>query len=141
MINVLPEEAQARPCGCTLGFSSCGGSCDLFTICIFSGCRECSGQFTCIGATQCGGCTLNVTCPGSVVFEQGAVDPQALATLKSQLREALRAVETAEQVMAERMSPQSVEEVEALEEKLQGALDELKARKKQLREREAGSES
>jgi hypothetical protein len=71
----------------------------------------------------------------------GDVDPQALATLKAQLREALRAVESAEQTLAERMSPQSIEEVEALEQKLQGALEELKARKEQLRDREAGSDS
>ena len=144
VINVLPEGA-AQPdrigCGCTFGFSGCGGSCDLFTICTYSGCRECSGAFTCIGATACRGCTLNVTCGGSALPGAGtAVDPQALAALKAQLREALREVETAEQLLAERMSPQSVEEVEALEKKLQDALEDLKARKEQLRGREGGSE-
>ena len=49
-------------------------------------------------------------------------------------------MESAEQTLAERMSPQSVEEVEALEQKLQDALEELKARKEQLRDREGGSE-
>jgi hypothetical protein len=71
----------------------------------------------------------------------GAVNPQALAALKAQLREALRAVDSAEQLLAERMSPQSVEEVEALEKKLQDALEELRARKEQLRGQEGGSES
>jgi hypothetical protein len=148
VINVLPEGGgEAADCaltGCGLGFSHCRfGSCDFATICIFSGCRECSGAFTCIGATNCGGCTLNVTCGGgpSLLFgSAGDVDPQALATLKAQLREALRAVESAEQTLAERMSPQSIEEVEALEQKLHGALEELKARKEQLRDREAGSD-
>jgi hypothetical protein len=113
----------------------------LFTICTYSGCRECSGAFTCIGATACRACTLNVTCGGSALPGPGAaVDPQALATLKAQLREALREVETAEQVLAERMSPQSVEEVEALEKKLQDALEDLRARKEQLRGREGESE-
>ena len=148
VINVLPEGGgEAADCaltGCGLGFSHCRfGSCDFATICIYSGCRECSGAFTCIGATKCGGCTLNVTCGGgpSLLFEgAGDVDPQALATLKAQLQEALRAVESAEQTLAERMSPQSIEEVEALEQKLQGALEELKARKEQLRDREAGSD-
>ena len=42
---------------------------------------------------------------------------------------------------AERMSPQSVEEVEALEKKLQDGLEELRARKEQLRGREGGSKS
>lgn len=148
MINVLPEGGgEAADCaltGCGLGFSHCRlGSCDFVTICIYSGCRECSGAFTCIGATKCGGCTLNVTCGGgpSLLFEgAGDVDPQALATLKAQLQEALRAVESAEQTLAERMSPQSIEEVEALEQKLQGALEELQARKEQLRDREAGSD-
>jgi hypothetical protein len=148
VINVLPEGGREADCaltGCGLGFSHCRfGSCDFATICIFSGCRECSGAFTCIGATNCGGCTLNVTCGGSpslLLGGAGDVDPQALATLKAQLREALRAVESAEQTLAERMSPQSIEEVEALEQKLQGALEELKARKEQLRDREAGSDS
>jgi len=152
VINVLQEGAGERDrlaCGCTFGFSHCGfGSCDFATICIYSGCRECSGQFTCIGASICGGCTLNVTCgPNScgaltALFGRGgAVNPEALATLKAQLREALRAVESAEQVLAERMSPQSVEEVEALEKKLQDALEELRTRKEQLRGREGGSGS
>jgi hypothetical protein len=146
VINVLPEAGGAGDCAltaCTLGFSHCRfGSCDFVTICTVSGCRECSGAFTCIGATNCGGCTLNVTCGASVLFGAGGdVDPQVLVTLKAQLREALRAVESAEQLLAERMSPQSVDEVEALEQRLQGALEELKARKEQLRGREAGSDS
>ena len=159
VINVLPEAAGERDVlGCGLGFSHCRfGSCDFVTICIFSGCRECSGAFTCIGATNCGGCTLNVTCgpnscgaftcggcteSASVLFGRGgADDPQALAALKAQLREALRAVENAEQQLAERMSSQSVEEVEALEKKLQDGLEELRARKEQLRGREGGSKS
>ena len=144
VINILPEGAGERDrLGCGLGFSHCRfGSCDFVTICIYSGCRECSGAFTCIGATNCGGCTLNVTCGASVLFGRGgADDPQALAALKAQLREALREVESAEQQLAERMSPQSVEEVEALEKKLRDGLEELRARKEQLRGRKGGSES
>lgn len=148
VINVLPEtgaaDAPGGPvgCGCTFGFSHCGlGSCDFATICIYSGCRECSGAFTCIGATKCGGCTLNVTCPGSLQFAAGGeVDLQRLGALKAQLREALRATETAEKVLAEQMSPQSVEEIETLEKKLQGALEELKARKAQLRDHKPGAD-
>jgi signal transduction histidine kinase len=83
-----------------------------------------------------------VTCGGSALPGLGgAVDPQALAALKAQLREALRAVESAEQQLAERMSPQSVEEVEALEKKLQDALEELRTRKEHLRGRQGGSGS
>jgi hypothetical protein len=148
VINILPGAGERDRLGCGLGFSHCRfGSCDFVTICIHTGCRECSGAFTCIGATACGGCTLNVTCGGvtcggSVLFGRGdAVDPEALAALKAQLREALREVESAEQQLAERMSPQSVEEVDALEKKLQEALEELRARKEQLRSREGGSQS
>jgi hypothetical protein len=142
VINVLPEAGEQNRFGCGLGFSHCGfGSCDFVTICIYSGCRECSGAFTCIGATNCGGCTLNVTCgPNScgvsLLLGRGdASNPEALAALKAQLREALRTVESAEQQLAERMSPQTVEEVDALEKKLQDALEELRARKEQLRNR------
>lgn len=131
VINVLPEESSPFLCG----FSHCGlGSCEIYTVCGgFSGCRECSGQFTCIGASKCGGCTLNVTGGGIPVF---GITPEALAALKAQLKQALDEVESAEQLLAERMRPQSVEEVEALEEKLQAALSELKDRKGQLRERD-----
>jgi hypothetical protein len=82
-----------------------------------------------------------VTCGGSGQFAAGGdVNLQTLGALKAQLREALRATETAEKTLAEQMSPQSVEEVEALEKKLQGALEELKARKAQLRDRKPGSD-
>jgi hypothetical protein len=135
VINVLPEEGSPRFCG----FSHCGfGSCEIFTICGgLSGCRECSGQFTCIGASKCGGCTLNVTGGG---IPASGVTPEALAALKAQLKQALDEVESAEQQLAEHMSPQSVEEIEALEEKLQAALSELKDRKGQLQERDAGKQ-
>ncbi|MBB5220353.1 hypothetical protein HNP73_000274 [Amaricoccus macauensis] len=162
MINILPAGTNERDrlvCGgCSFGFSHCGGSCDFATICTYSGCRECSGAFTCLGASACGGCTLNVTCfpntcgaltcgcteSASVLFGGGggrAFTPEALAALKLQLREALREVDRAEQVVAEQMKPHSVEEVEELEKKLRDALEELSARKEQLRGREGGSES
>jgi len=82
-----------------------------------------------------------VTCPGSLQFGAGGeVDLQALGALKAQLREALRATETAEKVLAEQMSPQSIEDIETLEKKLQGALEELKARKAQLRDHKPGAD-
>lgn len=143
VINVLPGEGSADFCkgasACTLSFSHCGlGSCEIFTICGgFSGCRECSGQFTCIGATNCGGCTLNVT-GGGLPVESAEITPEGLAALKTQLQQALSQVEAAEQKLTEHMSPQSVDEVEALEEKLKGALSELADRKKQLQDRDAG---
>jgi hypothetical protein len=146
VINILPEgtgEHDRLGCGFSCAFSHCPlGSCDRFTICTYSGCRECSGAITCIGGSACGGCTLNVTCGASGLLGRGgAVNPQELAALKAQLRESLRAVESAEQLLAEQMSPQSVGEVEALEKKLQDALEELRARKEQLRGREGGSEN
>ena len=53
-------------------------------------------------------------------------------SLKEYLRAALEQVETRENVTQEGQKPQTVAEIEMLEEKLTGALDELRARKAKL---------
>jgi len=67
-------------------------------------------------------------------FQQGA-RAEDLAALKTQLTQALREVERFEQVLADSMRPQSIDEIEVLEDKLEDALSELKQRKEQLQER------
>ena len=61
------------------------------------------------------------------------VNPQNLAELKSQLRQSLAQVEAQEKVMKENMKPQTVEEVDMLEQKLTEALEELRQHKEELR--------
>ena len=57
-----------------------------------------------------------------------------LAILKDQLKQALAEVERQEKIMAEIESPQTLEEIEALEQKLKEALEEVKARKKEVQQ-------
>jgi hypothetical protein len=144
VINVVPEsgagEGGALVARCPAIFSNCGA----FTPCGggWSGachgptCYGCTGRtFTCIGATSCGGCTLNVSV---LPFAMGLTDsPEALGALKEQLKQTLQEVESAEAALAEQQQPQTVEEIEALEGKLQEALTELQSRKAQLQGREA----
>jgi hypothetical protein len=92
----------------------------------------------CFGGTRCPGgtiCAGGSGCPGGSVFEP--IGPEGLAALKAQLRLALEQVEAQEKDLAERMAPQTVEDVEALETQLQEALEELRERKETLRKRES----
>jgi 16S rRNA G1207 methylase RsmC len=75
--------------------------------------------------------------PQTPVINQGGMvaNPQNLAELKAQLRQSLAQVEAQEQVMAESMKPQTVEEVDMLEQKLTEALHELRHHKEELRRR------
>jgi tripartite-type tricarboxylate transporter receptor subunit TctC len=93
---------------------------------------------SCAFGSGCG--PLNSVCgPCSASFQTafaGGGDPAAgLATLKEQLKKALADTETQEAAMNESLLPQTVEEAEDLEKRLQGVLDELKARKAELKKR------
>ena len=58
---------------------------------------------------------------------------QQLAALKAQLQQALSRVEAQERAIEEQMRPQTLGDVEILEQKLVEALEELRARKAELR--------
>jgi acyl-CoA thioesterase len=64
--------------------------------------------------------------------------PENLATLKAQLQQALAQVEGQERAMEESQKPQTVEEAEALEQKLVEALEDLRQHRDELRRRSAG---
>jgi hypothetical protein len=65
-------------------------------------------------------------------------DPTAgLAALKEQLKQAMANVETQEAALNDSLLPQTVAEVDDLTTRLQGAMDELKARKIELQKRDA----
>ncbi len=59
-----------------------------------------------------------------------------MTALKEQLKQQLAEVEKQEQAAAESMRPQTVAEVDNLQKKLQDALDELKARRAELAQKE-----
>lgn len=120
--------------GCTNGCTNCtytacgGGSC---------GCTGASGCNLC--STACTVCT-DLTCGGFASkgpLEGIAAQPEALAQLKEQLRQAMAQVEEQERALDESMLPQTIDEVDQLEAKLQAALEELRARRETLQQRGA----
>lgn len=81
-------------------------------------------------------------CPGgSVVLpipEENLATPENLANLKAQLQQALAQIEVQERAMEASQKPQTVEEAEALEQKLVEALEELRQQREELHRRSAG---
>jgi predicted phage gp36 major capsid-like protein len=68
------------------------------------------------------------------------LQPEHLAQLKDELRATLEQVEAEEQRLTEQMQPQTLEDVDRIEEKLTSALDELRRRREELQSREQGKE-
>jgi len=68
-------------------------------------------------------------------LEEIAAQPEALAQLRQQLKQALQQVEQQERALDESMQPQTIDEVDQLEAKLQAALEELRARRETLQKR------
>ena len=162
MINVLPEGGQAglgcrvgtncanitlpdcfgQTMACPAGTLVCGVS-------LCAGGSRCTGVTLPWGAANCdaGACSL-VPCTGDCTHNycsvtgscekslQRQLTPEAhlqeLAALKDQLQRALADVEEREQALGEALKPTTLEEVTALETKLEEALQELRARKSEL---------
>ncbi len=131
------------PCTDCTGCTACTNGC---TVCTFnSGCGGASCG--CTGATGCNICSqactacTDLTCGGfasKAPLESLVAQPESLALLKEQLRSAMAQVEEQERALDERMAPQSLADVDALEKKLLEALDELRARRETLQKRSAG---
>jgi hypothetical protein len=68
-------------------------------------------------------------------------NPEALATLKAQLQEALANVEAQEKALNEQLAPQTLEEAEALEGHLVDALAEVRQRIGELQSKEDGGQA
>jgi hypothetical protein len=86
-----------------------------------------------------GGCGATLQCAGSI--DPGPIaQGQDLARLKEQLRQALNNVEAAEKALDERLKPQTVEEVEDLQKKMQDALGALEERKAELQKQPKDSD-
>jgi|SRR5277367_208295 len=87
--------------------------------------------------TKCTAVTQSPDCFNSIlatpIYDIG--DPAeflaSLATLKEQLRRQLAGVEKLEAALEKRLLPESVEEIDALSDKLTGALEDLRALKAQ----------
>lgn len=109
-----------------------------------------------VTVAACGACTdcssLTDRCPGC--SESGSKDiedllspiinpasPQALAVLKTQLRQVLASVEAKEQVLHDSLRPKSMQEVELLQGHLTAALEELRERSRELSKGASGKKS
>jgi hypothetical protein len=142
-INVSLPDCVAQTVACPAGTAVCGVS-----LCA-GGVSRCVGVTLPWGAGNCdagvctmvpcsGDCTHNYcsvtgSCPNSV---KQVLTPEAhlqeLAQLKDQLSRALADVEQRERALGEALQPTTLEEVNALEAKLEAALEELRARKADL---------
>jgi hypothetical protein len=104
--------------------------------------RPCTAAVTVIcnvPATVCGAVT--VACgPVTVTVDTDPGDPVesigTLAALKAQLKQQLATIEEQEKSFGESLKPQTVAEVDDLQAKLQGAMEELKTRRAELEKQE-----
>lgn len=142
--------AFTENCRCTIhtcGVDSCGFCTHFATFgCGCSVCSVCShcSVVTC-GCTACSvvtvPCRLHSICGRSFVctptFEAFPVDVPAehLAALKDELRATLKKMEAQEKLVNERQQPQTLEQVDQVEKKLNEALDTLKQRRAELQKR------
>ncbi len=127
-------------CNCTIATPCNEFTCNEFTCGFCSICSPCS-QRTCLcsGCTGRSMCTVRSLCGVTVrctpTFAQTGrrrLEVEDLTELKRELRAALDRVEAEEQRLAESESPQTLDEVTQLEEKLQEALGELQRRRGEL---------
>lgn len=107
-------------------------------------CQPCTFAFTVTitttfptgcGPVTCGITELTVTDPGTIVINPaiGMQGPEALATLRAQLTQALANLDEQQKVADQALQPKSVGDAELLEKKLEEALAEVRALKEQLR--------
>lgn len=123
---------QAFGQGCNL----CTGTTPVAGFVQGLGCPTCTGT---VGCQTCTGTTGDVFAQAAAVAACGVCTgfspaigdqrPQALAQLRQQLQGLLAEVEAEEQRLAEAGAPQSLEEAEELEKKLEEALAEVRSRK------------
>ena len=138
MIELSQPGAACHPtfvCACThITHVTCGFCSFAHTICHL-GCSLAQPSFC-----QHGSITVTITCPGTLVTDTSPiiqtlpqVNGAALGNLKNQLKEALAAAEKQEATEANALQVQTVADAELLEKKLGEALEEVRARKAQLK--------
>jgi hypothetical protein len=125
--------------GCTLFTNVCEFQSSVplpFTICGFN--SSFSRRDACdAGGTQIRTPWTTATMHTETIQHTVPLGLQPLGSLKKYLNAALQEVDGREKTMEESLKPQSVAAVEMLEEKLSEALDELRARKTELRKKPA----
>lgn len=123
--------SQACTFACT-GY--CTNQCTNPSFCGATGCGATAGG---CGGTGCGGTGCGATgFAGRGWFGIDTSDPVVLGELRAQLRSQLALVEAAERQAEEKLLPQTVAEVEMLEQKLTDAMEALRIRKHELEARQ-----
>jgi hypothetical protein len=123
-----------RTCGCTCTACSACTGCTVITPC--GQLSHCTFRTACTFASACG---VSIRC--TPTFAQGfagGLQPEHLSQLKEELRATLEQVEAEEQRLKERMQPQTLDDVNQLEQKLTDALDELRRRREELEKQAPG---
>jgi hypothetical protein len=84
----------------------------------------------------CSRCTENATpCHTPTTKHLDLFGPEEIAVLKAELEQVVGEMSTYEERVAEQLQPQSVEEAGQLEESLTAALEEVRARRAELEQR------
>lgn len=118
LIIVLPEEeGENLLAGCTV-------SCTPY------GCTRPDSKKCDPGTCKITVCNVPTRLPTQPIGFEGFTEQ--LASLKEQLRSQMAMVERQEQILLQQAGPQSVEEVEQIEQALRNALDEVGKQKKKL---------
>jgi hypothetical protein len=123
-----------RTCGCTCTACSACTQCTVITPC--GQLSHCTVRTFCTPASACG-FTIRCT-PTFVANVPGGLQPEHLSRLKDELRATLEQVEAEEERQKERMQPQTLDEVDLLEQKMTEALEELRRRREELERQEQG---
>ena len=147
MINLLPEGGHLPPCR-VVTLPDCAYNTGNVVDCAISICPTVSRcvQVTLLGAPGCGadGGTSCDACATKGTVTTGGCKPgtgfiadtgqylQDLAILKAELKATLSQVEAQERAFGDSLRPQTLDEVQQLEEKLTGALEELLARRTEI---------
>ncbi|MEL7330874.1 MAG: hypothetical protein AAFN12_01430 [Cyanobacteria bacterium J06560_2] len=159
MINVIPDPTDEVGLTCANGvtFNNCFRTtligCNGCTLTVTQVVDPCNGGPTFVVPTRVTtGCGVNYsTCFAGSNFAETVQQTtlvqhttrtilegnplsasENLATLKQGLKEALSQVEAQEKLVAESLKPQSLEELEVLDEKLTAALEDVRSRKAQM---------
>jgi hypothetical protein len=124
--STTPSICHVSHCAttCTFTHSGCGPSICATTCSFTASIHICQGQ-----PTVCA-CSAIASIPAPV----GPGDPVELAALRAQLEQQLAQVKEQEQAAADAMQPQTVEQVDMLQAKLQEAMTALDARRAALQQ-------
>ncbi|MCK2020681.1 hypothetical protein [Peribacillus frigoritolerans] len=91
------------------------------------GCTRCSG---CSSCSSCSSCTGHTRCGISIFLTERINNPDEFSLLKADLKQALESVELQEKILtSQKIELKSIEEAEAMENRLSALLEEVRQQK------------